>query len=267
MATGWLTYAWKDNQEGDIDFIAQELIRAGLAIKLDRWNIQAGRRLWEQIEKFITDQAECDGWIMYATQNSLASEACREELAYALDRALSTRGGTFPIIALVPSHVESGLLPAAIRTRLYVDLSDPDWKNRIVSAVANRNRIASPAQLDPYVIAVHPPPVGYALSIEVRPRAGVWHPFGACIKVAEKDAVGFVLRDGPRGFVPPPNSGFIGGGSGLSDDKSWYFDRGYVAATPTHSFFIFCKRIPSQIGFGQLGAAGQMYFWEYTLRA
>src|SRR5258705_9124152 len=93
MATAWITYSWKDNQDGDVDFIAQELVRAGLAIKLDRWNIQAGKRLWEQIEKFITDADQCDGWIMYATQNSLASEPCREELAYALDRALSMRGG------------------------------------------------------------------------------------------------------------------------------------------------------------------------------
>jgi TIR domain len=261
MTTAWITYAWKDNQEGDVDFIAQELIRAGLAIKLDRWNLQAGRRLWEQIEKFITDPSQCDGWIMYATQNSLASEACREELAYALDRAMSTRGGTFPIIALLPSHAEGGLLPAAIRTRLYVDLSDPDWKDRIVAAIANRDRAKGKTEVTPYVVQLHPPPEGFALSLEVRPRAGVWHPFAACVRAEEKDASGLVLRDGPRGFVPLPQSGFIGGGSGISNDRAWYFERGYVAATPTHSFFIFCKTIPSVIAFGQLNTTNQMFFW------
>jgi hypothetical protein len=82
MAAAWITYAWKDNEQGDVDFIVQELVRAGLVMKLDRWNLQAGRRLWEQIDRFITDPNECDAWIFYATQNSLASEACREELAY-----------------------------------------------------------------------------------------------------------------------------------------------------------------------------------------
>ena len=64
MATAWITYAWKDNEHGDIDFIAQELMREGLAIKLDRWNLHAGRRLWEQIEIFITDPKQCDAWII-----------------------------------------------------------------------------------------------------------------------------------------------------------------------------------------------------------
>jgi TIR domain len=262
MATAWLTYAWKDNQEGDVDFIARELVRAGLLIKLDRWNLQPGRRLWEQIEKFITDPAECDGWIMYATQNSLASEACREELAYALDRALSTRGSTFPIIALVPSHVENGLLPAAIRTRLYVDLSDPDWKNRIVASVGNLDSVRGQAQLAPYVVIEHPPPAGFVLSLEVRPRAGVWHPFAVCVRLEEKDSIGLVLRDGPRGFVPSPTmGGFIGGGSTVSVDGKWHIEQGYAAGTPTHSYFLFCRQMPSVIGFGQLNTPGQMFFW------
>ena len=265
MATAWITYAWKDNQEGDVDFIAQELIRVGLAIKLDRWNLQAGRRLWEQIEKFITDPNQCDGWIMYATQNSLASEACREELAYALDRALSTRGGTFPIVALLPSHAEGGLLPAAIRTRLYVDLSDPDWKDRIVAAIANRDRARSAPELTPYVVTAHPPPPGFKILLEVRPRAGVWHPFGACVPVKEKDDVGFLLRSGPRGYVPSIEGLHIGGGSGVTDDGVWYFEAGYQAATPTHSYYLFCRKVPSRLGFGQLTPAGtpaQIYLWQ-----
>jgi hypothetical protein len=261
MATAWITYAWRDNQEGDLDFIVQELIRAGLAIKLDRWNIQAGRRLWEQIEKFITDPSQCDGWIMYATQNSLASEACREELAYALDRALSTRGGTFPIIALLPSHAEEGFLPAAIRTRLYVDLSDPDWKDRIVGAVANRQHVRSTAEMTPYFVKIHPAPSGFQLLLEVRPRAGVWYPFATCVDVREKDVVALVLRGGPRGFIPPIEGLNIAGGTGLSGDGQWYIETGYQAATPTHSYYLFYKKIPSRLAFGQLDTPGQMFFW------
>lgn len=263
MATAWITYAWKDNQDSDVDFIAQELIRAGLTIKLDRWNIEAGKRLWEQIERFITDPKECDAWIMYATQNSLVSEPCREELAYALDRALSTRGGGFPIIGLVPSHVEGGLLPAALKTRLYVDLSDPDWKRRIVSAAEGQGGARSSVELLPYVITEHRPPEGYMIFLEVRPRAGVWHPFAVAIKKDEKEAVGLVVRDGPRAFPPHPNSGYFGGGSCFSDDGQWHIEKGYAAATPTHSYYIFCKGGPSTLGFGQLGTPDQMFFLQH----
>jgi hypothetical protein len=43
MTNVWITYAWDDNKSGDIDFIAQELEQVGLNIKLDRWNIAAGK--------------------------------------------------------------------------------------------------------------------------------------------------------------------------------------------------------------------------------
>ena len=132
MAKLWVTYAWVDNDDGDVDYVAQELRSAGLEIRIDRQKIQAGLRLWEQIGRFISDQGECDAWMIYATQASLTSEACREELAYAVDRALNARGGEFPLIALFPATVSRDLIPAAIRVRLYVSLTDPDWAERIV---------------------------------------------------------------------------------------------------------------------------------------
>jgi hypothetical protein len=89
MATAWITYAWQDNQANDVTFIALELERMDIKIKLDRWNIQAGHRLWEKIDRFITDPKESDAWILFATANSLGSEACKEEFSYALLRGLN----------------------------------------------------------------------------------------------------------------------------------------------------------------------------------
>ena len=120
MATVWVTYAWDDNKDDDVEFIAQELQRTGLVVKLDRWNIGAGKRLWQQIENFICNPKDSNAWILYATSNSLGSEACKEEYAYALDRALHSRGAAFPIIGLFPSTVDNNLIPAGLRTRLYV---------------------------------------------------------------------------------------------------------------------------------------------------
>ena len=45
----WLTYAWKDNEDKDIDFIVQKLDEAGLEVKFDRRNLVPGQRLWVQI--------------------------------------------------------------------------------------------------------------------------------------------------------------------------------------------------------------------------
>ena len=113
MAALWVTYAWADNRDNDVDFVVQELSAAGLTVKLDRWNIVAGRRLWEQIDNFIGNPKECDAWIIYATGKSLGSGPCKEEFAYALDRALASRGQSFPVIALFPASVDSSLIPPA----------------------------------------------------------------------------------------------------------------------------------------------------------
>jgi len=84
----WLTYAWKDNDDRDIDFIVQELDNAGIDVHFDRRNLVPGQRLWTQIAGAITDPALCNAWGIVLTGNSLASKACVEELASALDRAL-----------------------------------------------------------------------------------------------------------------------------------------------------------------------------------
>lgn len=139
MPTVWLTYAWDDNKADDVTFVAQQIQAAGLVVKMDRWVIGAGTRLWEQIENHITNPGLSDVWVIYATQISLGSQACKEEYAYALDRALHTRGGGFPVIALFPTSVDSTLIPAGIRTRLYVSLTDPDWIERIKAAAEQRS--------------------------------------------------------------------------------------------------------------------------------
>ena len=57
------------------------------------------------------------GWAYLLTPNSISSQACREELAYALDRALSTRGKDFPLIGLL-HQVPISEISAPLRVRL-----------------------------------------------------------------------------------------------------------------------------------------------------
>lgn len=246
MTTLWITYAWADNAHSDIDFVAQELQSAGLGVKLDRWTIGAGRRLWEQIETFIQSPTESDAWMIYATPNSLGSEPCREELAYALDRALGSRTETFPVIALFPNSVDSSVLPAALRTRLCVSLGDPQWKERIKAAADGRAPSIALAAIQPFYLARHQAPDGRHV-VEVRPRAGVWAPFIAAVPAAEQPIVGLDMLHGPTGRVP---TGGVLFSSGEETQAEWHLRFASNEATPTSSYFIFFRKLPSKLLFG-----------------
>ena len=255
----WLTYAWNDNVDGDVDFTAQELIRAGLKVKLDRWNLTAGRRLWEQIESFIQNPSKSDAWLLYATQASLGSQACKEEFAYALDRALHTRGGDFPVIALFPAPVDTDLIPAGIKTRLFVSLTDPDWKERIVAAVEKRQPSIAKPQVEPYALTIHKLGKQHGdkrYAIEVRPRGGTWAPFLAAIPLNEKDHVSPHLLHGPAKRIPMGGM-LVNTGEATSDDARWWLVFAGNEATPTQSYYIFCKKLPSLLIFGVNGGSPQ----------
>lgn len=251
MKTLWITYAWEDNKGGDVEFIAQELEPAGISIKLDRWNIKAGKRLWEQIDSFITKESECDGWMIVATQNSLGSEPCKEEIAYALSRALENRGAIFPIIGLFPSSVDTNLIPAAIKTRLYVSTQDEHWKERIVSALEDRNPNIARKPLEPYSFEYRGPMFNKQV-IEIRPRVGTWAPFYCGVPIGEKNIVRPIVRKGPKGHVPPIAGIVIGGFEKESIDKEWWMIGQTGEVTPTMSCLFYFDELPSELIFGSL---------------
>lgn len=246
MANLWITYAWADNANQDIDFIAQDLQAVGITVKLDRWTLKAGQRLWEQIEQFVQNSSGSDAWLIYATQNSLGSEPCKEEIAYALDRALRTRSNLFPVIALFPNSVNSGLLPASLRTRLCVSLTDPQWKERIKAAAEGRAPAITNPFVQPFFLAQHRSADGHHV-IEVRPRAGVWGPFIAGVPTSEKDRVQPYILHGPTGHLP---KGGVLFNSGQETQSEWHLCSATNEATPTSSYFIFCKQLPSKLLFG-----------------
>ncbi len=223
MSTIWITYAWDDNKHSDVDFVAQELVRAGVQVKLDHWNIRAGRRLWEQIERFIQEEKESDAWLIYATQDSLGSEARKEEFTCALDRALKKRGDKFPIIAMFPGPIDDSLMPAGIRPRLFVSLTDPDWKERVQAAAEGQSPPSARPQLEPFTIQIYRynAAAGHRLAIEVRPRAGTWAPFFAAVPLSEKDQVQPRIAHGPRGRVPQDVALLDTGGAPSSNDTWW----------------------------------------------
>jgi len=107
MKKVWLSYAWKDNEDQQVDWIVQELEKQNIEIHLDNRDLIPGRKLWDQIADAISAPDICDAWIFLVTPNSLSSQPCLEELSYALERALSKRGQDFPLIGLIDGKFNS----------------------------------------------------------------------------------------------------------------------------------------------------------------
>jgi hypothetical protein len=250
MSTIWLTYAWHDNRDGDVDILAQQLLGAGITVKLDPWNIQAGRHLWEQIANFIANPAQSDAWILLATPASLGSAACKEELAFALNRTLHTRGAAFPIIGLFNTSVDRSILPASFRVRHCVSTTDPDWKERIKSAAEERAFDSS--AFAPYQLLLYQNVQNRAYVIEIRPSAETWSPFVVAVPIAEKIAVNPSIQHGPAG-MPPGGSVLIRSGACESNDRQWWSLFAQNEATPTQSYYLYVDQKPTQIAFGVNG--------------
>jgi hypothetical protein len=200
MAVAWLTYSWADDKDQTVQWIASQLAGAGLTVTLDKWDLEAGKRLWQQIGHFISDPSKTDAWMIYATTNSLSSEACKEELYIAVDRALDTRGKHFPVLALFPSATDINLLPPALKTRLNVSLEDEDWIERVIAAAEGRQPSIARPELGPYAISFHRSSSRHF--VEIRPRAGVTARFFAGVPAGEEDTLDPSICFGPSGQIP-----------------------------------------------------------------
>jgi len=130
----WITYSWKDNDEGNFDYLVQELRNFGIDTKYDKVALIPGQRLWTQIADKIKD-INTKGWAYLITPESLKSESCLEELYYALDRALESKDNKFPLIGLVVNGVSFNDVPTALKIRLCISLSSPNWKEQIKAGI------------------------------------------------------------------------------------------------------------------------------------
>jgi hypothetical protein len=129
----WVTYAFDNVKGGNFDFLVQELKNSGVDVTFDKVALVPGRPLWEQIADRIADP-NLNGWAILLTKESLQSEACKEQLAYALDRTLNTKGRSFPLLGLI-HRVTIQELPTALRVRSLVDLRDPQWTKHVLSGL------------------------------------------------------------------------------------------------------------------------------------
>jgi hypothetical protein len=243
----WLTYCWKDNEDLDVDYIVQELGKAGLAVKLDRRQLQTGRRLWEQIDAGITKPENSDAWAIVVSKHSLDSQPCREEIAYALDRALDARGNTYPLMGIFVEHIDRDLIPSAIRTRLYVTLESDEWVERIRSGTHGELPNIAPRTILPHSITLHRDAGGHALVVEARPRSGHWNPCAVRVPASERHLIdGVIVR--PSKKVPTLGARKFREGQDPKDSQWWLYDGGEAStASPSMSMYAFFNGAPTRL--------------------
>lgn len=250
----WITYAWADDDQGDFRYLVQELKAAGVDATYDKIAIVPGRRLWDQIAQQIS-QAPIGGWAYLITPNSLASERCREELAYALDRALKDKGGDFPLIGLLHG-VGTNDVPPALRVRLCVSLASPDWKEEIRAGLEGRPPEIPSATQSQYVWQVHR---GYGqnsklTAVEARPRFGeimYWR------FIVPRSASVVRWGHGPAGggAISGSKSDIIDGVSGTLDDTEvTWFGSGDKLSPGISAYVVFDETLPDFLGFALASA-------------
>jgi hypothetical protein len=191
-------------------------------------------------------------------ENSLSSEPCLEELAYALDRALRTRGTDFPLIGIFPAPIDRALIPSAIATRLYVTLQQPNWALLVAAGAQKQRPGAAAGPVTSFVAKFHN--LNGQEVLEIRPRSGRWYP---CIVGVPTDGPLKVrmVMPGPSGH--PTLSGMVNRGSGQSPDGKWSFVSANHAIDALNSLYVtFDGLLQGKIAFGSGAQGGEYYIMK-----
>lgn len=231
----WITYALVNNKDESFDYFVQELRDRGLEVRFDRVEIIAGRPLWKQIESNI-DPTLIDAFGIFATPECLSSQACLEELSIALMEAHKVGSENFPIIGIFPSKVASEIVPKVIKTRLYVDLTDPDAFERIISAVNGLKPEISFPRLNLLSVERH------GDILEFWPKVGVLNSIFALLLKSE-----YIVSGGGTPYSQP--FGLSAGGSRRSGEGLISNQRSFFSADGVWNG----KQIDAQIGAGRSG--------------
>lgn len=265
----WITYAWKDNEEGNFDFIVQELKKVGIEAIYDRVALVPGQRLWEQISnKIIND--DFDGWAYLITPNSITSQPCKEELEYAINRTLEQKAGNFPLIGLV-HNLPFAEVPISMRVRLCVALKSPNWCEEVKAGLQLRPPTTINTPQTQYICKVFEQYNGTTKStvVEIRPRFGeikFWRvavpkniPVSrwGCGSVDGTDSMSGILYE-----VIENADGTING------TQVTGFGAGDTLTSNNAVKIVFDNQIPDFIGFGlceepPYGAIGQMEIYKF----
>jgi hypothetical protein len=268
----WITHAWADDVGGNFDYVISRLEAVGVEAHYDRRDLVHGLPLWPQIEDRITKDP-IQGWGIILTRNSLSSTKCREELNYALDRALEARGQQFKLIGLLDGDVSKADVPAALRTRLYVNLAGAGWP-RLVRKGLEEEALGGVAPfVSEYVWTVYQkykrsPTAPPLPAIEVRPRygqIGAWiflvPPGTEVVDCAPGSAGGAPLNQLRMNCSPPSptQTGVVTDGP-MAGTKFEYFGAADALSVSRSAYVVFTHGFPAFVGFSPVPESGPAGF-------
>ena len=246
----WVTYAWVDNEEGDFSYLVQELRAVGVEAIYDRVSLVPGQRLWDQIGDKIT-KSPLSGWAYLLTPNSVHNERCREELAYALYRALTDKGAEFPLIGLL-KDVQIADVPPALQVRLCVNLADPKWQQQAKAGVEARIPKLPWAEASRFIWNVQS---GYRgnpnhIAVEVRPRFSsvmYWR----FVIPASATVIGWGHGPASGGAISGVKMSVVEGQLELSDGTPCaFFGSGDALSASVSAYAVFENQLPAFVAFG-----------------
>lgn len=246
----WITYAWLDNDDGDFDHLLNQLTTAGIDAIYDKIALIPGQRLWEQIASRIAE-GDLGGWAYLLTPNSLSSQPCREELAYALDRALGTQGQDFPLIGLL-HQVPIAEVPVALRIRLCVDLSGPDWIEMIRAGLEHRTPASTIPETTGLQGRIHNTYLGNPSlrAVEFFPRFGEMHYWRIAYPSDGPTPVNWGIGPAGGGGVGGVLQSFIEGTVDLAGVPMKFFGAGNPLNPSTAAYIVFEHEFPTRLAFG-----------------
>jgi len=241
----WITYTWKDNEKGNFDYIIQELKAIGIESRYDKIELIPGRHLWDQIGDKIIN-GPFSAWCYLITPESLKSKPCKEELAYALHRAMSDKNDDYPLIGLVHG-VSISDIPPALKVRLCVNLADPNWKEQIKAGIEAKPPQSETTSQTQFIYQTYKKDT--SITIEVKPRFGeVMYWRFAIPKNVKVIKWGYGPAGGGSISGSKTNSleGLQGKANGV---PTTYFGTG-DKLSPGISAYVVLDEIPDFIGFG-----------------
>jgi hypothetical protein len=246
--TLWITYAWEDNAGEDFSYLVQQLERAGLKVEYDRVALVPGRRLWDQIAGRIVG-GELSGWAYLVTKKSLESEACKEELAYALSRAL--KQPEFPLIALVHG-VSFDDLPTVLRVRLGINLAASDWIEQVRAGIEARPLTKPITSTPDWRMSVHQNHGGQIglTAFELGPRFGEIRHWRWAYPKAGPAPVTWGHGPSGGGGISQVMTEVLEGEADFASDRFRFVGAGNALTPNTSAYIVFDGLVPQSLAFG-----------------
>lgn len=128
----FISYSWSSPEhEQWVLALAEELVRNGVDVIIDKWDLKAGHDAFAFMEKMVTDPDV--GKVVIICDQKYAEKADERKGGVGTETQIitpeiyaKTEQGKFVAVVAEKDENEQAYLPAYFKTRIYIDLSDDD---------------------------------------------------------------------------------------------------------------------------------------------